>query len=176
MPALVSKSQSDIVPYLAAAAAGSLTSLTAPVWRDEAIICVVVAAKGYPEAPQAGAVIRGAEADFGDDVTVFHAGTARGLDGTLVAAGGRVLNVCARARISRRRAGPGLRRHRSNRFSRWFLPARYRLARPHAFKAHALQAIAAIAKVAQDDDEDAPCPKTPLRNRCARPRTRAPNR
>lgn len=95
---LMLRLQSDIVPYLAAAAAGSLTSLTAPVWRDEAIICVVVAAKGYPEAPQAGAVIRGAEADFGDDVTVFHAGTARGLDGTLVAAGGRVLNVCARAK------------------------------------------------------------------------------
>jgi phosphoribosylamine--glycine ligase len=40
-------------------------------------------------------VIRGAEQDFGRDVVVFHAGTARKADGTLTASGGRVLNVCA---------------------------------------------------------------------------------
>ena len=40
-------------------------------------------------------MIRGAEADFGPDVVVFHAGTTRRDDGALVAAGGRVLNVCA---------------------------------------------------------------------------------
>ena len=57
---------------------------------------MVLAARGYPEAPHAGSVIAGAEADFGDDVVVFHAGTARREDGALVAAGGRVLNVCAR--------------------------------------------------------------------------------
>jgi phosphoribosylamine--glycine ligase len=55
----------------------------------------VLAARGYPEAPQPGSAIRGAEADFGPDVTVFHAGTRRREDGALVAAGGRVLNVCA---------------------------------------------------------------------------------
>ena len=42
-------------------------------------------------------MIRGAEANFGPDVVVFHAGTARRADGALIAAGGRVLNVCARA-------------------------------------------------------------------------------
>ena len=40
----------------------------------------------------------GAEQDFGPDVVVFHAGTSRDPDGTLRAAGGRVLNVCARSR------------------------------------------------------------------------------
>ena len=40
-------------------------------------------------------MIRGAEDDFGPNVTVFHAGTRRREDGALVAAGGRVLNVCA---------------------------------------------------------------------------------
>jgi phosphoribosylamine--glycine ligase len=40
--------------------------------------------------------IRGAEADFGPDVVVFHAGTTRLPDGSLIASGGRVLNVCAR--------------------------------------------------------------------------------
>ena len=64
-------------------------------WRGETAVCVVMAARGYPEAPEAGTVIRGAEADFGPGVTVFHAGTRRREDGALVAAGGRVLNICA---------------------------------------------------------------------------------
>jgi phosphoribosylamine---glycine ligase len=87
--------ESDIVPYLLAAATGRLAEMPAPEWRSEAAICVVLAARGYPDAPQTGSVIRGAEADFGDDVVVFHAGTKRREDGALVAAGGRVLNVCA---------------------------------------------------------------------------------
>ncbi|HZZ89754.1 MAG TPA: phosphoribosylamine--glycine ligase [Caulobacteraceae bacterium] len=92
---LMLRLKSDIVPYLLAAATGRLAELPAPQWREEAAVCIVVAARGYPEAPQAGSVIRGAEADFGPHVTVFHAGTKRREDGMLVAAGGRVLNVCA---------------------------------------------------------------------------------
>jgi phosphoribosylamine--glycine ligase len=87
--------KSDLVPYLLAAATGTLAGLPAPEWRDEAAICVVLAADGYPEAPRTGSVIRGAEAELGRDVTVFHAGTERNAAGELVAAGGRVLNVCA---------------------------------------------------------------------------------
>jgi phosphoribosylamine--glycine ligase len=95
---LMLRLESDIVPYLWAAATGGLDELPAPVWRDEAVICVVLAAPGYPDAPEVGGVITGAEVDFGPDVVVFHAGTARRPDGALIAAGGRVLNVCARAR------------------------------------------------------------------------------
>ncbi len=87
--------QSDLVPYLLAAATGRLAELPPPTWTGQAAICVVMAAAGYPDAPQTGAVITGAEADFGPDVVVFHAGTKRLPDGALVAAGGRVLNVCA---------------------------------------------------------------------------------
>ncbi len=87
--------ESDIVPYLIAAATGGLAAAPAPIWRREAAVCVVLASEGYPDAPKPGAVIRGAEADFGPDVVVFHAGTTRRGDGALVAAGGRVLNVCA---------------------------------------------------------------------------------
>jgi phosphoribosylamine--glycine ligase len=90
--------ESDLVPYLWAAASGGLRALPAPAWRDEAVICVVLAADGYPGAPAMGTVIKGAEADFGPDVMVFHAGTARRSDGALVSAGGRVLNICARAK------------------------------------------------------------------------------
>jgi phosphoribosylamine--glycine ligase len=92
---LMLRLKSDLVPYLRAAASGRLADLPPPDWRGEAAVCVVMAARGYPEAPEAGSVIRGAEADFGPDVTVFHAGTRRREDGALVAAGGRVLNVCA---------------------------------------------------------------------------------
>jgi phosphoribosylamine--glycine ligase len=93
---LMLRLESDLVPYLHAAATGGLARLPAPVWRNEAAICVVLAAKGYPEAPVTGSTIRGAEADFGPEVVVFHAGTERAADGRLLAAGGRVLNVCAR--------------------------------------------------------------------------------
>jgi len=86
----------DFLPYLYAAATGTLARLPPPEWRSEAAVCVVLAARGYPEAPEKGSVIRGAEQDFGPDVTVFHAGTARRADGALIATGGRVLNVCAR--------------------------------------------------------------------------------
>ncbi|HEX7759126.1 MAG TPA: phosphoribosylamine--glycine ligase [Caulobacteraceae bacterium] len=92
---LMLRLESDLVPYLLACAQGRLDQMPAPVWRDEAAICVVLAAEGYPATPRTGDVIGGAEADLGPDVTVFHAGTARRADGALVSAGGRVLNVCA---------------------------------------------------------------------------------
>ena len=95
---LMLRLESDVVPYLMAAARGNLTALPAPVWREDAVICVVLAARGYPDAPQAGSVIGLPDGGWGEDVVVFHAGTARRDDGALVAAGGRVLNVCARGR------------------------------------------------------------------------------
>jgi phosphoribosylamine--glycine ligase len=95
--ALMLRLESDLVPYLLACATGTLAALPPPVFRDEAAICVVLAARGYPGKPKPHGEIKGAEADFGSDVIVFHAGTRRGGDGKLRAAGGRVLNVCARA-------------------------------------------------------------------------------
>jgi phosphoribosylamine--glycine ligase len=93
---LMLRLKSDIVPYLLACATGGLSELSEPEWHKEAAICVVLAAEGYPDAPVGGTTIKGAQADFGEGVMVFHAGTARGEDGALIAAGGRVLNVCAR--------------------------------------------------------------------------------
>ena len=105
---LMLRLESDLVPYLHAAATGGLAELPAPVWRDEAAICVVLAPKGYPgKSPEAGSVIRGAEGDLGEGVVVFQAGTSRREDGALIAGGGRVLNVCATGptlRIARDRA------------------------------------------------------------------------
>lgn len=104
---LMLRLESDLLPYLMAAATGRLDEMAAPVWRDEAAICVVLAAGGYPSDPQRGAVITGADAELGTDTVVFHAGTARNETGALIAAGGRVLNVCARGgsvEIARERA------------------------------------------------------------------------
>ena len=93
---LMMRLESDLLPYLHAAATGALADLPPPVWRDAAAVCVVLAARGYPGAPETGGEIEGADADFGPDVAVFHAGTARDGVGRLVSSGGRVLNVCAR--------------------------------------------------------------------------------
>jgi phosphoribosylamine--glycine ligase len=92
---LMLRLESDLVPYLVACANGTLGQMPPPVWRDAAAICVVLAAKGYPGKAPAGSVIRGADADHGPDVVVFHAGTSQGGDGTLRAGSGRALNVCA---------------------------------------------------------------------------------
>lgn len=86
---------SDIVPILLACAKGELAGAEPPKWRDEAAICVVLAAEGYPDAPKTGGLIQDAEADFGAEAVVFHAGTTRDAEGALRASGGRVLNVCA---------------------------------------------------------------------------------
>ena len=92
---LMMRFDGDIVPLLLACARGDLTRAPAPRFKDGTVICVVMAAKGYPDSPLEGSVIRGADQDFGPHVQVFHAGTRKRDDGTLVAAGGRVLNVCA---------------------------------------------------------------------------------
>lgn len=59
-----------------------------------AAVTTVLAAEGYPENPIKGALISIPEA-LPQGVTVFHAGTVREADGSLHAAGGRVLTVTA---------------------------------------------------------------------------------
>ncbi len=65
-------------------------------WADDHALTVVMAAAGYPGAYAKGSQIRGLE-ELPEDSAhmVFHAGTAE-RDGSIVAAGGRVLNVTAR--------------------------------------------------------------------------------
>ena len=61
-----------------------------------AAVAVVMAARGYPEAPERGSIIRGLDrAGAVPNVTIFHAGTTQDADGTIRAAGGRVLTICA---------------------------------------------------------------------------------
>ncbi len=65
-------------------------------WAEDHALTVVMAAAGYPGAYAKGSQIRGLE-ELPEDSShmVFHAGTAK-RDGTVIASGGRVLNVTAR--------------------------------------------------------------------------------
>ncbi|MDX5869098.1 phosphoribosylamine--glycine ligase [Bacillus cereus group sp. BfR-BA-01119] len=63
-------------------------------WSEEAVIGVVLASKGYPEAYKKGEIIKGLDAL--QDVIVFHAGTAM-KHGDFVTNGGRVLFVASKA-------------------------------------------------------------------------------
>ena len=92
---LVARLRSDLLPALMASRDGELAKFDLR-WRDEAALCVVMAAEGYPGPYEKGSEIRGLDGLGDDDLVVFHAGTAR-RDGRLVATGGRVLGVTARA-------------------------------------------------------------------------------
>lgn len=84
--------QSSLVDLLVAAARGALGA--EPTFRPDAAVTVVCASEGYPTAPRVGDVIEGLDAARAvPGVSVFCAGVGAGPDGTLVTAGGRVLNV-----------------------------------------------------------------------------------
>ncbi|GAB4301477.1 MAG: phosphoribosylamine--glycine ligase [Desulfuromonadia bacterium] len=92
---LMVRMKSDIVPLLLGVARGDLSGCSLE-WHDDAAVCVVMAAAGYPGTPRNGDRIWGLdEAAAIDGCVVFHAGTAsRG--GEIVTSGGRVLGVTGR--------------------------------------------------------------------------------
>src|SRR5574341_435466 len=82
--------ETDLVEVSEAIVDGQLDR-TPVRWREQAAVCVVMTAKGYPGDYLRGDVISGLDAGTEDSV-VFHAGTAR--EGNrLVTSGGRVLGV-----------------------------------------------------------------------------------
>jgi phosphoribosylamine--glycine ligase len=86
----------DLAWLLGEAATGALPSRPAR-FRNEPHVGVVLAAGGYPDAPETGKAIDGIDAATETPGSlVFHAGTAR-RDGRLVTAGGRVLTVVGRS-------------------------------------------------------------------------------
>jgi phosphoribosylamine--glycine ligase len=91
---LMMRLMSDLLPALIAARDGVLKSVDLR-WHTEHAVCVVMAARGYPDEPEHGSEIRGLEAAGADPkVKIFHASTRR--DGErLIADGGRVLGVTA---------------------------------------------------------------------------------
>jgi len=95
---LMARLESDLLAALVAAADGRLDEVEI-TWSPDAALCVVMAAEGYPGTYRKGTEIKGLDRlrDL-DGVTVFHAGTRSSPDGRLLATGGRVLGVTARAR------------------------------------------------------------------------------
>lgn len=63
-------------------------------WSTQTAVTVVLASRGYPERSSSGDVIHGLDR-IPEEIHVTHAGTARAPDGSIVTAGGRVLNVTA---------------------------------------------------------------------------------
>jgi phosphoribosylamine--glycine ligase len=90
---LMLRLQSDLVPALVACVDGALRNFDLR-WRSSAALNVVMASRGYPGEYPKGSRIDGiADAAALPGVEIFHAGTEM-RDGAVVAAGGRVLNVC----------------------------------------------------------------------------------
>ncbi|MGI9524105.1 MAG: phosphoribosylamine--glycine ligase [Hyphomicrobiaceae bacterium] len=92
---LMVRLKSDLLAALIATCDGVLGTFDLR-WLEDVATTVVMAAKGYPESPQSGTPILGLDNIDDPHVSVFHAGT-RTQDGQIIAAGGRVLNVTARA-------------------------------------------------------------------------------
>ncbi|HEY2005306.1 MAG TPA: phosphoribosylamine--glycine ligase [Solirubrobacteraceae bacterium] len=92
--AILPRLATDLLDLLEAAGRpGGLRDMTVS-WRPETAVTVVQASAGYPESARSGDVIHGLD-QVPEAAFVTHAGTARGPDGSIVTAGGRVLSVTA---------------------------------------------------------------------------------
>ncbi len=87
--------QADLVEAFLACDNGTLADV--PIsWGDNWAVSVVLTSAGYPGSYEKGKVITGIEeASAMEGVTVYHAGTALADDGSVLTAGGRVLDVTA---------------------------------------------------------------------------------
>jgi len=90
--AVLPRLRSDLLELLEKASRpGGLEGVTLE-WSDAWAVTVVLASRGYPESSSSGDEITGLRAIDALETEVLHAGTAE-VDGRLVTAGGRVLNV-----------------------------------------------------------------------------------
>jgi phosphoribosylamine--glycine ligase len=86
--------KSDALELLLACAEGRLDQYNLE-WHQSAALCVVLAAKGYPDSYKVGTEIKGLDmASNENDVMIFHSGTAK-KNNSIVSNGGRVLSVTA---------------------------------------------------------------------------------
>ncbi|MSP02793.1 MAG: phosphoribosylamine--glycine ligase [Acetobacteraceae bacterium] len=92
---ILSRLRSDLLPALQAACDGELGNFDLRFFETSAV-AVVMAARGYPDAPERGGEIKGLDrAAAVADALVFHAGTEADTEGRIRATGGRVLTICA---------------------------------------------------------------------------------
>lgn len=94
--AVLPRLESDLADLLLRAARpGGLAGAPELAFSDDSAVTLVLAGAGYPERSASGDVITIGDLPAGIELT--HAGTALDAEGRLVTAGGRVLNVTARA-------------------------------------------------------------------------------
>jgi phosphoribosylamine--glycine ligase len=86
--------ENDLLEIVQSVIEGELSKVKIS-WSDEKAVCLVIASGGYPESYTDGYEIYGL--DKIKDAVVFHAGTKR-VNGKFITAGGRVLNICSKAR------------------------------------------------------------------------------
>ena len=86
---LIPRLKTPLATLLLKAATDSLDDV-ALEWRDESAVTVVLAAPGYPDAPQVNGEIT--KLPNIADTQIFHAGTAQS-GGSLISTGGRVMTV-----------------------------------------------------------------------------------
>ncbi len=92
--AILPRLRSDLLElFLSATSPGGLEQ-TELSWDPATAVTVVLASRGYPESASSAEVIRGLER-LPPEIHATHGATARGPDGALVSAGGRVLSVTA---------------------------------------------------------------------------------
>jgi phosphoribosylamine--glycine ligase len=91
---LMMRFDGDLLDLMLATEARTLADRAAPRFAEGFALTVVLAATGYPAAPETGGAIGGIDAAEAAGTRVFQAGT-RDDNGTLVASGGRVLAVTA---------------------------------------------------------------------------------
>ncbi len=91
--AVLPRLRSDLLDLLVRATRSGGLEGAALEWDERAAVTVVLASRGYPVGSSSGDEITGLDR-VPEDVEVTHAGTAE-RDGTVVTAGGRVLNVTA---------------------------------------------------------------------------------
>lgn len=87
--------KTDIIEIIEAILEGKLDQINIE-WYEQAAVCVVIAAGGYPGKYRKGDIISGIDDAEATGAKVFHAGT-KIKEGDFVSAGGRVLGVTAMA-------------------------------------------------------------------------------
>jgi phosphoribosylamine--glycine ligase len=92
--AILPRLRSDLLALMRAATEPEGLVGTQLEWAPQTAVTVVLASAGYPESASTGDPISGLDR-VPAGVYVTHAGTGRAEDGTIVTAGGRVLNVTA---------------------------------------------------------------------------------
>jgi phosphoribosylamine--glycine ligase len=83
----------DLYDYFVASVDGTLSTMPKPTWKNQSSVCVVLAAKGYPESYLTDEEITGFDL-VPKNAIIFHAGTKK-LDKKILSNGGRVLGVTA---------------------------------------------------------------------------------